>query len=69
MNEKRKIIEIYVTENKEEDCVTFDFNKCEDTKIANYTMKGLLMMLNDHKNKWGVEGDLEANTDKGTIKI
>ena len=32
-------------------------------------MKGLLMMLNDHKNKWGVEGDLEANTDKGMIKL
>ena len=34
MEEKRKIIEIYVTENKCEDTISFDFEKVEDIKTA-----------------------------------
>lgn len=49
-DEKRKIIEIYVTENKEDDTISFDFEKVEDTEIANSTMKGLLMMFDIYKN-------------------
>lgn len=48
---KRKIIEIYVTENKEEDTVSFDFEKVEDTEIANATMKDLVMMFASQKDE------------------
>jgi len=48
--EKRKIIEIYVTENKEEDSASFEFIKCEDTEIADNTMKGLLIIFNTYKD-------------------
>lgn len=51
--EKRKIIEIYVTENEEDDTVSFNFERCEDTEIANETMKGLCMMF----AKWKDEED------------
>lgn len=60
MKEKRKIIEIYVTENEEKDSASFEFEKCEDTEIANYTMKGLLMMLNEYRNYWGIEDEIET---------
>lgn len=39
---KRKIIEIYATENKEEGEVTFNIEKTEDSDIANNTMKMLV---------------------------
>lgn len=39
---KRKIIEIYVTENEEEDTISFEFEKVEDSEVANSTMKGIL---------------------------
>lgn len=35
---KRKIIEIYATENKEE-TTSFDFKRVEDSETANYMMK------------------------------
>lgn len=38
---KRKIIEIYVEENEEEDTCTFSFEKCENSTVADYTLTGL----------------------------
>lgn len=43
--DKRKIIEIYVTEDKENDTTTFNFDKLEDTKEANFMMKRLALMF------------------------
>lgn len=60
MDEKRKIIEIYVIENKEEDIATFEFERCEDTEIANTTMKGLLMMFDKYKKDLNIENEIEA---------
>ena len=37
--EERKIIEIYVTEDKEEGTTSFNFKSLEDTAEANYMMK------------------------------
>lgn len=45
MNKRRKIIEIYVTEDKEQDTTTFDFERLEDTKEANFMMKRLTLMF------------------------
>ena len=45
MNKRRKIIEIYVTENKEEDTTTFNFERLEDTKEANFMMKKISLMF------------------------
>lgn len=42
---KRKIIEIYVTEDKENDTTTFNFNRLEDTKEANFMMKKIALMF------------------------
>ena len=49
-DEKRKIIEIYVTENKETDSISFEFEKMENTEVANATMKGLLMIFLNYKD-------------------
>lgn len=49
-DEKRKIIEVYITENDEENTVSFEFEKKEDTEIANSTMKALLMMFSNLKS-------------------
>lgn len=54
---KRRIIEIYVTENKKEDTVSFEFEKVENSKIADSTMKMLLMMFNKYKDN---EDELEV---------
>ena len=61
MAKKRKIIEIYVTENEEDNTVTFDFERCEDTEIANATMKRLLMMIDVNRENFGIENDIEAD--------
>ena len=45
MNKRRKIIEIYVTENKEGDTTTFNFERLEDTKEANFMMKKISLMF------------------------
>lgn len=50
MKDKRKIIEIFVTEDDENDEVHYDFERCEDTEIANATMKGLLMIFSNYKD-------------------
>lgn len=54
---KKRIIEIYVTENKKEDTVSFEFEKVENSKIADSTMKMLLMMFNKYKDN---EDELEV---------
>lgn len=51
MENKRKIIEIYVTENEEEDITSFEFERIEDSDIANSTMKMLAYMFSKYKNK------------------
>ena len=50
---KRKIIEIYVTENKEDNNIKIDFEKVSDTEIANAVIKKLVMMVASQKD----EGD------------
>ena len=60
MTKKRKIIEIYVTEDEEDDTVSFNFERCENTEIANETMKGLCMMFakwKDEEDKLEIEGE------------
>lgn len=47
---KRKIIEIYITENEEENSVSFDIEKTEDSEIADNTMKMLLYVFASYKN-------------------
>ena len=49
--DKRLIIEIYATENEEKNEVTFDFERKEDTKLANNTMKMLLHTFVLYKGK------------------
>lgn len=44
MKEKRKIIEIYVTE-KENDEIGISFEKVEDTEVANDILKDLLVIF------------------------
>lgn len=56
-SDKRKIIEIYVEENTEEDTVSFEFKKVENTEIANMTMKGSIMMFESQKSD---EDELEV---------
>ena len=48
-DEKRKIIEVYITENEEEGNVSFEFLKTEDSEVANDTMKLLINMLTFYK--------------------
>lgn len=55
--EERKIIEVYVTENKKEDTVSFKFEKCEESELANNTLKGLCMIFATWKDK---EDELEV---------
>lgn len=50
VDEKRKIIEVYITENDEENTVSFEFKKTEETEIANSTMKALLMVFSNLKS-------------------
>lgn len=50
-DKKRKIIEIYITENKEEDSVCFDVEKVENTEIADYTMKMLLHCFSQYQKE------------------
>ena len=63
MNEeenKRKIIEIYVTENKEENTTSFEFIKTEDSGLANKTLKGLMFIFAHFKdNDDEIEVELE----------
>ncbi len=51
MENKRKIIEIYVTENKKEGTTSFEFEKVEDSEIADLTLKGLLMIFSKYKEE------------------
>ena len=42
---KRKIIEIYVTDNDKENTISFEFIRTENSELANSTLKGLVMMF------------------------
>lgn len=48
--EKRKIIEIYVTENEKENTISFDIEATEKTEVATNTMKMLLKMFSSFKD-------------------
>ncbi len=48
---KRKVIEIYVTENEQEETTSFEFEKVEDSDVANSTMKMLLYMFSKFKHE------------------
>lgn len=50
-NESRKIIEIYAEENLEQNTVTFNVVKKEETEIADITMKGLLAIISALKDE------------------
>ena len=54
---KRKIIEIYVEEKTEEDSISFEFKKCENTEVADNTMKMLMYILSKYKC---AEDEIEA---------
>lgn len=54
---KRKIIEIYVEEKTEEDSISFEFEKCENTEVADNTMKMLMYILSKYKR---AEDEIEA---------
>jgi len=44
MENERKIIEIYVTEEND-DTSSFDVRRCEDTEVANFMMRKILELL------------------------
>lgn len=54
---KRKIIEIYVEEKPEEDSVSFEFEKIENTEIADNMMKMLMYILSIYKHE---DDEIEA---------
>lgn len=62
MEEERKIIEVYVKENKEEETVSFTFKKTENSEIANSTIKGFAMIF---AAQIGAEDELEVETEEG----
>ena len=47
---KRKIIEIYVTDNDKENTISFEFIKTENSELEKSTLKGLVMMFEQFKN-------------------
>lgn len=47
--ERRKIVEIYIEEDVENEKVFFDVERVEDSKIANATMKMLLNTFRSFK--------------------
>ncbi len=51
MEDRRKIIEIYVTENEDKDTTSFEFEKIEDSDVANSTMKMLAYMFSMYKRE------------------
>lgn len=42
---KRKIIEIYATEDEENNTISFDFEKVDDSEVANGTMKMIISIF------------------------
>lgn len=42
---KRKIIEIYATEDEENNTISFDFEKVDDSEVANDTMKMIISIF------------------------
>lgn len=64
--EKRKIIEVYITENTEEDTVTFHFEKTEDSKVADNIMQFLAVIIAGQKDT----GDqLEIESELGHLSL
>ncbi|MBQ9657631.1 MAG: hypothetical protein IJV31_02550 [Clostridia bacterium] len=66
MENKRKIIEIYVTENEEEDTTSFEFEKIENSDVANSTMKMLVYMFSKYKHE---DDTLELYGDNGKKEV
>lgn len=50
---KRKIIEIYATEDEENNTISFDFEKVDDSEAANGVMKMLVSVFSELKNEYG----------------
>lgn len=50
---KRKIIEIYATEDEENNTISFDFEKVDDSGVANSVMKMLVSVFSELKNEYG----------------
>ena len=61
---KRKIIEIYVTNNDKENITSFEFIKTENSELANSTLKGLLMIFEQFKDS-DVEIEVETEKEEG----
>ena len=59
---KRKIIEIYVTDK--ENTISFEFIRTENSELANSTLKGLLMMFEQFKNP-DIEMEVEIEKEEG----
>lgn len=50
---KRKIIEIYATEDEENNTISFDFEKVDDSGVANSVMKMLVSVFSELKDECG----------------
>lgn len=50
---KRKIIEIYATEDEENNTISFDFEKVDDSGVANSAMKMLVSVFSELKDECG----------------
>lgn len=61
---KRKIIEIYVTNNDKENTTSFEFIKTENSELANSTLKGLLMIFEQFKDS-DIEIEVETEKEEG----
>lgn len=60
--ERRKIIEIYVEENEEEEKTYFDVERCENSMAANAVMK---MLLNTFRQFKGHDVDITYEGSEG----
>lgn len=61
MGRRIKIIEIYATENKKDETISFYVERCKDTEIANALMKRLCFLLSKPLNN---DYDLEIETEE-----
>lgn len=61
---KRKIIEIYVTDNDKENTISFEFIRTENSELANSTLKGLLMIFEQFKDP-DIEMEVEIEKKEG----
>lgn len=63
---RRKIIEIYITKDETDDSISFDFDKVDDSDIANATMKMLLNTFTKYSNQ--NECEIEVTYSEGEEK-